>query len=1004
MASAVSTAWLRTWGNRLGTSDSRLLSRTLMASLGMGDAALHSAELTTLDDNNMRRMSFKRGMPRARCPLAVVHMDLVKVDKLSLPKNVDGHVIGFQYALVCVDDYSGFVKCYFAKRKTDVPKLIQLFLDDMGISTLFGAHMVLHKGFARFHTDGGKEFNSEEVSAILRQYGIVANITSAPDTPSSNGIAERMIQTLCKDARFRLALSGLSVKYWHYAFLDAANARNLLASRKLVDRDGNVAWVSPHHLFFGEKPDLSHVVMFGAPCRFLPVSILEKQRQGKLGKRAVRGRVLVYGGFGIQVENTVRRLLGYVVLLDDGRIKYSRNVQIDERTLLEGGDSLECELDSPMEPLAEVDIEHIGEYELAADADESVDEPGQPEEEELDTTHDPLRRDRASRSKTGRREGDEVAVQVAHVSGGSVFSTSGIPIDVAHVAAVTVATMDGVPIDIPQNTAEARKSPQAEIWKAAEQTHYDMWRELGVLKEEEVPEGQKVIPSRNVYEVKTAENGEVVRTKSRTVLQGFRQRPGEDFEQTFAPTIRGEQVRFMLAVATKHLGTVTDFIVNGGGIGEAMLDHLTLDHVVSVGDVKDAYLRSLLPDAEQVLFALPPGYRPSIRARLGYKVVGRALKAIPGMKQAGRVWYRRLREDLMGLGFVPCEAAPCIYILEVETGILVIGHFVDDLLFLNLSKDTHAFAGIKQALLGKYEVRYSDKLRKFLGAQFEEKEDGLYLHLEQYITDMLEKFLDPSAKPAETPEVESRSDGDTALLLRSDIKRYQEVTGALMYTMTTCRPDIAHAVNMLARRMTTPRVCDLDSARRVLRYLKGTRRHGLLFRFKEDGRFPGLVAYADSDWAADTEQRRSTTGFVVLYNGVAISWHSGLQSIVALSTCEAEYIALSECCRELIYLRQLGRFLRDPTVDAATDIHEDNQGTIDLVNNPVHHKRSKHIDTKYHYIRLQQANGQVNVVKIGTKLNIADIFTKATDRTTFLRHQATLMYWTPSSKDYKARE
>jgi len=176
MASAVSTAWLRTWGNRLGTSDSRLLSRTLMASLGMGDAALHSAELTTLDDNNMRRMSFKRGMPRARCPLAVVHMDLVKVDKLSLPKGVDGNVIGFQYALVCVDDYSGFVKCYFAKRKTDVPKLIQLFLDDMGISTLFGAHMVLHKGFARFHTDGGKEFNSDEVSAILRQYGVVANI------------------------------------------------------------------------------------------------------------------------------------------------------------------------------------------------------------------------------------------------------------------------------------------------------------------------------------------------------------------------------------------------------------------------------------------------------------------------------------------------------------------------------------------------------------------------------------------------------------------------------------------------------------------------------------------------------------------------------------------------------------------------------------------------------------------------------------------------------------
>lgn len=972
----------------------------------MGDAALHNADLSALGDNNMRRLSFKRGMPRAMRPLAVIHMDLVKVDKLSLPKNVDGGVIGFQYALVVVDDHSGLVKCYFAKRKTEVPRLIQLFLDDMGISTLFGAHMVLHKGFARIHTDGGTEFNSEEVSAILRKYGVVANITSAPDTPSSNGVAERMIQTLCKDARFRLTLSGLSVKYWHYAFLDAANARNLMASKKLVDKDGNVAWVSPHHLFFGEKPDLTHVVMFGAPCRYLPVSLPERQRQGKLGKRAVRGRVLVYGGFGIQVENTVRRLLGYVILLDDGRIKYSRNVHIDERKLLEGGNSLTCELDSPLERVDDVELEHIDEYEVADDVEEREEVQPEPAEQELDTAHDPMRRDRASRSKTRERDGTgDVAGNVAHVGAGTIVNRNGLPIDIAHVGAVTVACIDGVPIDIPRNTAEARSSPQADSWREAEQTHLDMWDELGVVEEAEVPEDTKVVPSRFVYEAKTGQNGEVEKMKARAVIQGFRQKHGVDYDEVFAPTIRGEQVRFMLAVATKHLGKVNSPGIDGASpVGNAMLDHLTLDHVASVGDVKDAYLQSLLPSEEQVLFALPPGYRPSRRARSGYKIVGRALKAIPGMKQAGRVWYRRLREDLIGLGFTPCEVAPCIYIKRVETGILVIGHFVDDLLFLNLSKEALAFAGIKKALLGKYEVRYSDKLKKFLGAQFEETEHGLYLHLEQYITDMLDKFLESSVKPAATPETETKSESDSSLLLRSDVKLYQEVTGALMYVMTTCRPDIAHAVNMLARRMTTPRVCDMESARRVLRYLKGTKRCGLLFRYEEEKRFPGLVAYADSDWAAETEQRRSTTGFVVLYNGVAISWHSGLQTIVALSTCEAEYVALSDCCRELVYLRQLARFLHDSTVDIATDIHEDNQGTIDLVNNPVHHKRSKHIDTKYHYIRLQQANGEVNVVKIGTKLNIADIFTKATDRATFLRHQAALMHYAPAASDQKASE
>jgi hypothetical protein len=114
-----------------------------------------------------------------------------------------------------------------------------------------------------------------------------------------------------------------------------------------------------------------------------------------------------------------------------------------------------------------------------------------------------------------------------------------------------------------------------------------------------------------------------------------------------------------------------------------------------------------------------------------------------------------------------------------------------------------------------------------------------------------------------------------------------------MFCMTTCRPDLAHAGNSLSRRMSAPRVCDLSNARRTLKYLNGTRRLGLLFNYEVTDEHKGLVAYADADWANDRLERRSTSGSVILHNGTPISWYSGLQSVVAMSSCEAEYVALS---------------------------------------------------------------------------------------------------------------
>jgi hypothetical protein len=183
----------------------------------------------------------------------------------------------------------------------------------------------------------------------------------------------------------------------------------------------------------------------------------------------------------------------------------------------------------------------------------------------------------------------------------------------------------------------------------------------------------------------------------------------------------------------------------------------------------------------------------------------------------------------------------------------------------------------------------------------------------------------------------------------------------------------------------------------VLRYLRGTLRLGLLFRFTSDAEHPGLAAYADASWADDELERRSTSGYVVLYNGTPVSWHSGLQNVIALSTCESEYVALSDCCRELAYLRELLGFLRSPE-STPTPIYEDNQGAIDVASDAKFHKRTKHIAARYHYVRLAQSEGKVAVTKIHTDLNRADIFTKATAAVTFHRHVDAIMHTAGESR------
>ena len=204
---------------------------------------------------------------------------------------------------------------------------------------------------------------------------------------------------------------------------------------------------------------------------------------------------------------------------------------------------------------------------------------------------------------------------------------------------------------------------------------------------------------------------------------------------------------------------------------------------------------------------------------------------------------------------------------------------------------------------------------------------------------------------------------------------YQQILGSLQYAAGCTRPDIAQAVNVLARYSADPNESHLTNLKRVLRYLKGTINLALTYKGTE----PAFTGYSDADWAGDREDRKSTSGYVFLQSGAAISWASRKQTSVPLSTVEAEYVALSLATQEIVWLRQLLSELGED-VSGPSLLMEDNQGAIATANNPVNHAKTKHIQIKYHHVRDAVEQQTIELCYCRSKEMLADIFTKPSPR------------------------
>lgn len=238
-----------------------------------------------------------------------------------------------------------------------------------------------------------------------------------------------------------------------------------------------------------------------------------------------------------------------------------------------------------------------------------------------------------------------------------------------------------------------------------------------------------------------------------------------------------------------------------------------------------------------------------------------------------------------------------------------------------------------------------------------------------------------NCKPVSTPLEQGRkfvplSENDNPV----DTQAYQMAIGCLTYAATVSRPDLAAAVGVLSKFMSKPGKEHWQGVKRVLRYIQGTLKYGLMF--SADGANPTLTGYSDADWGGDVSTRRSTTGYVFQIQGNTVSWCSKRQACVSRSTTEAEYIALSIACQEAVWLRRLLSDIQMKQCGPST-IFEDNQSAIELSRNPKFHNRTKHIDISYHYVREQVNLNTVSVKYCPTEDMLADVMTKGVSKISF---------------------
>lgn len=916
---------LRLWHERLGHLNEKDLIRVLKdANISAGNGT-KKLECRTCAFGKQTILPFKSSHERAKKKLEIIHSDICGPFRQQ-------SMGGGRYYCTFIDDYSRYCKVYILRNKSDV---FQKFLEYKEM-----VENLCERKIKFLQTDNGKEYCNNQFDQFLRDCGIQRRLT-APHTPQQNGVAERKNRTLLDMARCMMIRSGVSPVFWAEAVMAANYIRNRCPTNSL---EGKI----PYELWSDRKVNINHLRVFGTKAFVVNKTV----SRGKLEERSIEGSLVGYSeqtkGYRVYIPKTrkviVSRDVRFINEADELVIASpNENFSEEER-------NMDCEQIDILFPINEEINESQEMDEHSVNENQNMDE-------------DEERNDNLERRLPGRPK----LIRTGKPGRPKKFyrTTANIEVEENTTADVIDACDDDNEVfeDAIANYAEinlheAIKGKDKDIWYQAIADEFKSLIKNDTWDVVERPQNKNIIDCRIVLANKVNSSGEIYKRKARLVARGFNQRKGYDYDQTFAPVARLESFRMLMALAVQH-----DLIIHQMDVASAFL-HGKLDEEIymEVPEFLENFLNYIIQKEKGNIKNKAINMLKDMRNKR--QNCCKLKKGLYGLKQASRQWNKLLDSRLKNLGLKQSNSDPCIYFINDKDTLILILVYVDDILIAG--NNVERIAEIKKRLKEEFEIKDMGEAKYCLGIEIVRKENEITLIQRKYIKDILNRFEMENAKGIDTPaNVNERFDSE---INNCDVP-YRELIGALMYLAVVSRPDIMNRVVFLAQFTSAYSKAHWIAAKRVLRYVKQTSNLGLVYT---KGNFE-INGYADADWGSDVTDRKSYTGYVFMMCNGAISWKSQKQKTVAMSSAEAEYMAISETAKEAIHIKN---FLKELKLKIDIKMFNDNQSANLLTRDAVFHARSKHIDLRYHFVRDVIKNNEFSLEYLPTEKMIADVLTK----------------------------
>jgi hypothetical protein len=839
-----------------------------------------------------------------------------------------------------------------------------------------------------YHCDNGRFADNLFRDSVTRCNQTISY--SGVGIHSQNGKAEKRIQDLQSAATTMLLHAerqwptAINTHLWPYALRMASDVYNH-APRLNAD-------AAPIELFTGIKmrPLVQKFHHFGCPT-FVLLSDLQSGKKGR--KWSNRARVGVYLGRSMQHARTVSLILS----LDTGLVSPQFHCSFDD--LFETTRAAQIHLmptskwqakchfedvkdatrllrpvtSQRQDALANRETEQVDNEEMYS-GELPLDESQMRETENIAQLPQELQQELQTRTSTRERR------PPAHLSDYVAYET--IAIEDATVTEVNHPLVYKASSDPDiMYYHQAMQQPDRTQWEKAVQSEledHEKGKHWVAILKSSLPEGTKVLPAvwamRRKRRIATQE---VYKWKARLNIDGGKQEYGVHYWETYAPVVSWPVVRFFLVLS----------LLKGWKTRQ-------LDFVLAYtqADVEtDLYMK--LPTAYS-----KPGVTPQTH-------VLKLLKNLYGQKQAGRVWNKYMTEHAIALGFVQSKADECVFYFKSSVMLV----YTDDCIIMGPTDEELDIMVAK--LKSAFDITEEGDICDYLGIKFTKEEDNtISLKQPHLIASILKDLgLDkPNSTPADTPALSSKPLTKHLDKRRHDPNHfdYRSVIGKLNYLEKSTRPDISEAVHQCARFSSNPRQPHTEAVKRIGRYLKGTADEGIIMKPGKEQSFECWVdASHAGEWQTEgvedeSSSARSRMGYVFTYANCPILWASKMQTEIALSTTEAEYMALSMAMREMIPLVRLFEEAKHHGIDIDVNkavvkctVFEDNEGAAEIATVHKFRARTKHIHLKYHHFREHVTSGLINIEKVPTEMQLADIFTKPLAVYLFTKHRLGIMGW-----------